>query len=236
MNIAICEDEKNQLDQISSYVEEWAKENNVKANIDCFSNGDSFLFNMENSINYDIIFLDINMGKVSGIDVSNIIREKDKDVSIVFITGTTKYALYGYNVNAMQYLLKPLNKERLFECLNEVYENNLSLDKNNFILIESSSKVFKLDSLSIIYCAMFYPDVHIYTTNTKLIIKMKFADLENLLSDKNFIKPHRSYLVNLRYIYMIDNNYIILDNDDKIPISRLKIKEINRKFVEYFTK
>lgn len=234
MNIAICENEKYQINQISSYVQEWSQENNVNTNIQSFSSGESFLFEWENNKNYDVIFLDITMNKISGIDVSNIVREKDKEVSIIFITATASYALHGYNVGALQYLLKPLDKNKFFHCLDMVSKNRI-INKDNFILLESYKKTFKLDYSSIIYCVMYYPNVHIYTTKNMIEAKIKFTNLEGLLSDKGFIKPHRSYLVNLEHVHMIDNNHLILNNNDKIPISRLKIKEVNRKFIEYFS-
>lgn len=234
MNIAICENEKYQTNQIYNYVREWSQKNNVNTNIQCFNSGESFLFEWENNKNYDVIFLDITMNKISGIDVSNIVREKDKEVSIIFITATASYALHGYNVGALQYLLKPLDKNKLFECLDLVSKNRI-INKDNFILLESYKKTFKLDCSSIIYCAMYYPNVHIFTTKDMIEAKIKFTHLEELLSNKGFIRPHRSYLVNLEHVHMIDNNHLILNNNDKIPISRLKIKEVNRKFIEYFS-
>ena len=122
MNIAICEDNIEELNIINEYIEQWSKNNNIKVKIDKYQSSESFLFEWTDYNKYDIVFFDIKMKKVSGIELSNLVREKNKVVDIVFVTGMIEYALHGYKVSAMQYLLKPIKQDDIYSCLNKVLE------------------------------------------------------------------------------------------------------------------
>ena len=112
---------------------------------------------------YDAIFLDIEMKKMSGIELSNIIRKKNKTVNLVFVTGEFKYALHGYKVGALQYLMKPIKKEDLFECLDIIKEKiKVTNDSGNYITIELPKRSIKLNCETIEYCIMFSPYIDIY--------------------------------------------------------------------------
>lgn len=110
MKIAVCDDQSIQIDLMNKHIKEWADINNVDIDIDNYRSGEAFLFEWLDYDKYDIVFLDIEMNKVSGIELSNKIREKNKIVDIVFVTGIFKYALHGYKVGALQYLIKPVKK------------------------------------------------------------------------------------------------------------------------------
>ena len=109
MKIAVCEDQTVQIDLLNYEIENWSDEKNISISIDNFTTAEAFLFQWSDYNKYDIIFLDIKLSKMSGIELSNIIREKDKNIDIVFVTGFLKYALHGYKVGAIQYLMKPVN-------------------------------------------------------------------------------------------------------------------------------
>lgn len=111
MKIAICDDQEIQLELMERYIKEWAIKNSVEISIDKFNSAEEFLFEWEDYEKYDAIFLDIEMKKMSGIELSNIIRKKNKTVNLVFVTGEFKYALHGYKVGALQYLMKPIKKK-----------------------------------------------------------------------------------------------------------------------------
>ena len=235
MNIAICEDNQMQLDLLEKFIKIWAQDNNVKVHIKGFKNAESFLFDWYEKKMYDAIFLDIQMSEMTGIELSKIIRKDDKNIEIIFTSGYTKYAVDGYDVNALRYLIKPLSEEKIKECLDIIHNKNIKEDKSRNIIIDKNRKsTMKVDCNDIIYCYMVYPFVYIQTITNKIEVRMKLSDLEELLSDKKFIKPHRSYLVNLKYISFINKNYLKLDNGEKVPISRLKFNEINEIFIKYF--
>ena len=145
MKIAICEDQIEQANLLTSQIQNWAKENKINISIDNFSSAEAFLFEWIDYNKYDIIFLDIEMSKVSGIELSNIIREKNKEIDIVFVSGFFKYALHGYKVGALQYLLKPVKESDLYLCLDRTL-NRISTpqgDNKSTIIIETTHENIK---------------------------------------------------------------------------------------------
>ena len=235
MKIAVCDDHEIQLDLMNKYIKEWATANEVNISIDNFKNAESFLFEWEDYEKYDIIFLDIEMNTMSGIELSNIIRKQNKTVDIVFATGIFKYALHGYKVGALQYLIKPIKKDDVAECLDNT-KNRMKVrnDDSKYITIETPKKSLKLNYDTIEYCIMFSPYIDIHTNSDKITLRKKISDIENLLPKRSFIRCHRSYLVNIKYIKTVTKDNVILESGLKIPISRGKYNETNDAFINYF--
>ena len=113
------------------------------------------------------------MAKMSGIELSNIIREKNKDVEIVFVTGFFKYALHGYRVGALQYLIKPIKISDLYLCLNKVQDRINDKSEVSTLIIETPKKIIKLNDNEIHYCIMFSPNIDIHTSSGKITLRKK---------------------------------------------------------------
>ncbi len=141
MKIAVCEDQVAQINLLNIKIKSWAKEKDINISIDNFSTAESFLFQWSDYDKYDIIFLDIRMSKMSGIELSNIIRERNKNLDIVFVTGFFKYALHGYRVRALQYLIKPVNDSDLYFCLDKTLERINDKDETSTLIIETTKKL-----------------------------------------------------------------------------------------------
>lgn len=235
MKIAVCDDYEIQLDLMNKYIKEWATLNKIDISIDNFKSGEAFLFEWEDYEKYDIIFLDIEMNKMSGIELSNIIRKENKTVDIVFVTGIFKYVLHGYKVGALQYLMKPIKKEDVAACLDNT-KNRIQFNDDNskYITIETPKKSLKLNYDNIEYCIMFSPYIDIHTNSDKITLRKKISDIEKLLPKTSFIRCHRSYLVNIKYIKIVNKDNVILESGIKIPISRGKYNETNDAFINYF--
>ena len=234
MNIAICEDNIEELNIINEYIEQWSKNNNIKVKIDKYQSSESFLFEWTDYNKYDIVFFDIKMKKVSGIELSNLVREKNKVVDIVFVTGMIEYALHGYKVSAMQYLLKPIKQDDIYSCLNKVLERIDSTDESSkFMIIKTPKKSMKLNYDEIYYFEMFSPNIVIHTIKEEIALRKKISEIEKELKSSSFIRCHRSYIVNLKYVKSISKKTIILENEVNIPLSRNKYKEVNDYFINY---
>ncbi len=235
MKIAICEDQIEQSNLLTSQIQNWAKQNKVDISIDKFVSAEAFLFEWVDENKYDIVFLDIEMSKMSGIELSNIIREKNKEIDIVFVSGFFKYALHGYKVGALQYLLKPVKESDLYICLDRTL-NRISTtqgDNKSIIIIETTHENIKLDYKDICYSIKFSPYIDIHTKEQKITLRKKISDIEELLPSQYFIRCHRSYIVNVMHIRSVIKTNVILENGVKIPISRGKYNEVNDAFINY---
>lgn len=234
MNIAICEDNIEELNIINKYIDKWSKKNNIEVNIDKYLSSESFLFEWMDYNKYDIIFLDIKMKKVSGIELSNLIREKNKDVAIVFITGFIEYALHGYKVGAIQYLLKPINQDDIYLCLNKVLDRINSEDElSRFMVMKTSKGDMRLKYNEIYYFEMFTPNITIYTLKEQMTLRKTISEIEEELKCDAFIRCHRSYIVNLEYVKSISKSTVVLENGVKIPLSKNKYKKVSDYFINY---
>ena len=235
MNIAICEDEVVQINLLSDHIKNWAHKNNINIYIDTFKTAESFLIQWSDYEKYDIIFLDIKLSEMSGIDLSNIIREKNKIVDIVFVTGFFKYVLHGYKVGALQYLIKPINKFELYFCLDKTLERISDKNNTSMLIINTTKQIIKLDYNEIYYCIMFSPYIEIHTNLEKIVLRKKISEMEGILPSEYFVRCHRSYIVNIKKIKSITKNNVVLENEIKIPISRGKYNEINNAFIDYIS-
>lgn len=233
IKIAICEDNTIQLNTITKLIDRWSKSSGVKVKTYGFSSSESFIFEHAEDIPYDILLLDIEMKRISGIDLARLIRLKNKHVIIIFVTGNAQYALEGYEVQAINYILKPLDERKLFNCLNMAYENLNVKKSDSIVVIETPKMTYKINVDEIIYCAMFSPHIDIYLINDKITLRKKMCEIEDMLPNSLFIRPHRSYLVNMKYINVITRNCIILDNEVEIPIGRGNYTIVNEQFFSY---
>ena len=233
MKIAICEDQAVQVNLLNNKIKKWANDYDIEVTINNFTTAESFLFEWEDYDKYDIIFLDIKLGKISGVELSNIIREKNKNVDIVFVTGFFKYALHGYKVGALQYLMKPIKISDLYFCLNKTQERISNKNDKYMMILETPKKYIKLNCNEIHYCIMFSPYIDIHTSSEKITVRKKISELEREIPSKYFIRCHRSYIVNLKYIKSITKDNVILESSIKIPISRGRYKEVNDTFINY---
>ena len=130
MRIAICDDEILQLELLKYYVEKWAKDRGINPSIELFQSAEAFHFEWLEDSSYDIILLDIQMAELSGIELAKLIREKDKHIQIIFVTAISDYIGEGYNVDAINYLIKPLSYK--FYSINN-FPNNLALLANTLL-------------------------------------------------------------------------------------------------------
>ena len=122
MNIAICEDNKTQSDLIKQMVRNWSIKGKNVIKITCYQSAEAFLFCLPEDGPFDILLLDIQMKEMTGIDLAKQLRETKDEVIIIFITAMKEYVFEGYNVDALQYLLKPIKETSLFECLDKAVD------------------------------------------------------------------------------------------------------------------
>lgn len=232
MKIAICDDEVLQLELLNHYVERWANEKDISYSVELFQSAESFHFQWLEDSSYDVILLDIEMGELDGIQLSKLIREKDNRIQIIFITALTDYIHEGYEVDAINYLIKPISEQKFKETLNKAIGRKESKSKS--IFIESSGVVYRVDEDSIMYVEIKNHQLHIYKKDRVIRTRKTLKEIEEILSRDEFIKPHRSYMVALKYIKKIDSKQITLRDNSLIPISRGNYEEVQRSFFDYF--
>lgn len=186
----------------------------------------------------DLIFTDIQMPNLSGMEFSKMILNKGS--KIIFTTAYEDFALESYKVNAIDYLVKPISYPEFISAANRAKQyindkptsNDVTSYKDDYIFVKSDYKLIKIDIKDLIYIEGLKDYLKFYTVNSeKPILSLKsMKSLEEELSDKNFMRVHRSYMVNLKKITTIERNRIVFGNK-YIPVSE-KYKESFQGFID----
>lgn len=232
INIAIIDDEKVQAELLKKYVQSWADIKNYIINTEDFPSAESFEFIWSMDKKYSIILLDIQMNGINGLELAKEIRKQDEKVIIIFITAISDYIGEGYDVDALNYLIKPVKKDKLYECLDKAV---LKMpEKEEYILIDTEEGTQKICEKDIIYIEAFAHFVEINTAKGKYTARKNISSMEKELDKNLFIRCHRSYIAGLRYIKRILSSELELDNRQVIPISRRLYTVTNMAFIKYF--
>ena len=232
MRIAVCDDEAAHRQLLGKYVQEWAQAASVRTQVVFFQSGENFLFSWEDDKAYDLVMLDIEMGELNGCDLAAKIREQDQTVPIVFVTGYEEYMAYGYDVAALHYLVKPVKKDRLFTVLDRVWAGRQPEEK---LLLETDQGMVSIGRGKIWYAEATGHQCELYLEKESLCLKCSIGALEKLLSGgKQFVKSHRSYLVNLEHVAAVQKAGLILDDGRQVPLSRYVYRQVNEAFVAFY--
>lgn len=228
VNIVICENDKNDQEFVKAKVVEILDDLNIEYEIKVYNSGDDLLEGYDKYT--DIILLDIQMYGLDGMETARKIREFDDNVEIIFITSFVEYALEGYEVNAYRYLLKPVKDEdlrtSLINCLND-----RNFVKRSIVIKEGDTRI-KISLKDIMYIEVQGNDITVHTLKDTYRTKGTMSNFETEINSDMFVRCHKSYLVNLEYIKSIKRYTSILVNDEEVPLSRNKYKEIKDRFFE----
>ncbi|MCF6460188.1 LytR/AlgR family response regulator transcription factor [Clostridium sp. Cult3] len=233
INIAIVDDEKMQVELLKKYVENWADKRDIKTITEAFYNGESFEFSWSVDKRYDVLLLDIEMPGINGVELAKKIRKEDNLINIIFITAIPDYIGEGYDVEAINYLIKPIDENKLYECLDRALQKTPKEEK--IILIEEQGGIHRIVQDDILYIESFGHNVEINTTDDKYFIRKNIGAIEKELDENSFVRCHRSYIVNLKHINKIGKDELKLDKGETIPVSRRQYANTNKAFIRYYS-
>ena len=228
--IAICDDEPASASFVKEQVIKWAKNYDIQVFIDIFPSAEAFLFQYADCKDYAILLLDIEMGKMNGIELAKRVRSQNREIQIVFLSGYTEYLSDGYEVEALHYILKPIQTEKLFSVLNRAVEK---LKQNTrSLLLNLHDEIIRIPFYEIWYAEVMknYITIHASEAHT---VKKTLGELEQELDD-SFFRTSRSFLVNLRYIRKITKSDVTLKDGTVIPLSRGLYDSINQAMIRHF--
>lgn len=232
MRIAICDDEEVQQKLVKKYLEEWAEKNNVLLEVKLFLSGENFLFQWEDDKNYDLLILDIEMGRLNGMELAVEIRRQNEELPILFVTGYDRYMAQGYEVSALHYLLKPIHKEKFFAVMDKLNRKEKQEPK---LLFQTESGAISLPVSKVWYLEARGHQCILYTADEEYVLHSSISAIVQYLSDyPEFVRCHRSYLVNVRHISAIIKPEVILDDKRRLPVSRSAEKEVHQTFIEFY--
>ena len=227
MRIAVCDDEELFRIEFKSVLDKVLI--NAEYDIDTFSGGSS-LYEAFLKNPFDLVFLDIEMPGIDGITLAKRLRAVSENVQIVFLTSHIEYALEGYEVNALRYLVKPVDMNKLSEVLKYIQDK-----KNNSrqIMIKQEGEDIVIDISDIIYMESMDKNIRIVTSKSEYITRYNISDYEEELKNSGFLRIHRGYLISLSKVKKIVKNDVVMDGDISLPVSRSNIKTLKDALYAY---
>ncbi len=234
MKICYCEDEPAQANYLKEKINQWAKVRNVKCEVDVFLSAEELLF--ERAVfPYDLMLFDISMKKMNGMELAKNIREKDKEVKIVFLTSDKSFVFDGYEVNALRYLMKPIDQKKLYDLLDYIEEISKK-ETVSYIILKADLENIRLAVDDVMYIEAEGHYVNIYQRDRSCLrVKEGFQQILQKFKEGggSFIACHRSYAVNLHNVNMISRTECKVGKEFILPVSRGLYMELNKAFIEY---
>lgn len=215
LRIAIVEDNALHCQQLTEHLRRYEEENKLTFEIDSFVSGIHFF--EDYTPRWDVIFLDIDMPGTDGMSVAEDIRRSDTGVVLIFVTNLTHYAIKGYAVNAMDYILKPINYTSFCITLNKVVQHYKNITET-FINLKLKNGIRKISLNSIYYVEVLNHYLTYHTFEGDFTIRGTFASAEKELSEQ-FAKCNSCYLVNLKYVKFVNKENVQI-GPYTLPISR----------------
>lgn len=224
ISIAIVENQEEDKNVLESYIRKYQMDSSdYDFNITYFQSG--ILFVDKYKSNFDIVFMDIDMPQMDGLETAKKIREVDSKVLIIFITNLAQMAIKGYSVNAFDFIPKPVSYYEFSTMLTR------ALNKNSF-----DRKTVKIDALSIVYAEVINHSLIFYTQEGEEINTWdSLSNVYKQVKDLEFAKVNNSQIVNLRSVLLIDGFDITLKNSKHLFLSRKEKKEFYNTFVSFTT-
>jgi len=235
LQIAVCDDNIDELSNIVQLINQYRAERHFSCEYAVFSNGFELVSALEKRKRFDIYCLDIIMPGFTGIDVAKEIRSYDKTAPIIFFTTSPEFALESYSVKAINYVLKPISKEKFFFTFDDILER-IKLEKNeDAIVVKSNEGIQKILTSNLVFVEVIGRSVFYHLQSGRVIecIESFSSVCDNLLKYRQFIKTHRSFIVNMQYVDTIENRQLTLQTLTSIPIAQGKAKEIKEQYLAY---
>lgn len=229
LRIIICEDDKNcqaELQQIINHV----LFDKIDVTIEKYDSGTALLeeWNRCGEINADLIFLDIQMPEINGLQLAKILRGNNIDTDIVFVTGHSEYVFRAYEIHAYDYLLKPITVGKMEEVLKRYIDERMA-DGQRYLYVNKKSQKLRIPLNRVYYFISDRRKIKAVMGNAygEVEFYMKLEDLEEKLRDAGFVRCHQSYLVNSHKVLSWERTSIVLIGKEHVPISRKYIDIVN---------
>ncbi len=227
MKIAICDDERQIINDYTKIIGEYLVAKNIVCSVDGFTDGNSFL---QLAGEYDLVFLDYDLPDINGMEIARSIRANDGKIMIVFLTAYAEHVFDSFHVDAFRYLLKPVSKEAVYEVLEKFVE---IYNHNRKITIPTNNAYISVDADEVIYIEAAKKHTKVKTTGNEFMANKAISVYQTEIANPHFFRTHRGYIVNMRYISTVEKNTITLTNGEIILLSSKCRDEFNKSYMNY---
>jgi DNA-binding LytR/AlgR family response regulator len=229
VHIGIVEDDEMDRGTLEQYFCKFKQEKGTAFEIDYFSDGLQFI---EDYVpDFDIIFMDIQMPHVNGLEAAKRLRTVDESVCLIFVTSMAQYAICGYEVGAMNFLLKPIQYHTFCREMEKALRK-IGDRKQDALLLTAKEGHVRVERPKIYYVESEKHYLCFHTSDGEYHVRGTLGEWEELIQNRDFFRCSQSYLVNMAHVSRILSNTVLIGGDE-IPISRSKKKEFMDAFTNY---
>lgn len=233
LHIAVCDDEPSDRRHIAGLTEEVLQDAGLSCAIFSYSDGRELLDAVRNGTSFHIFLLDVMMDAIGGMDLANLLRKLGDSAAIIFVSSNREMAMRGYEVAAARYLEKPVRRDRLQEALLFCYR---TFCEKKALLLPTGRGRRRISCSEVVYAEAADRATRLILTGAREeSVSMKFSDLAAMLPERQFVRSHRSYLVNLEHVSYVRNREVELTTGAVLPVSRYRLDELQRRMVDYLT-
>ena len=221
VRVAVVEDNERDRERLTKQLRRYEQERELRFELVEFPDGEDLV--TDYSADYDMILLDIEMQFMDGMRAAKAVRALDPEVPIIFVTNAPQYAIEGYRVRALDYILKPVSWFSFCESLDRALQHRRAREAQQSITVALRDGKTRLNTERICYVEVQDHELTYNTRDGKFMTKGAIRDAEELLSAPNFVRCNRCYIVNLRYVEAIQGSDVKV-NGDLIQVSRRQRK------------
>lgn len=229
---AICDDENTILDYLYEHISREFERQKADVHIDKYSSGNEFL-RFHKAKPYDVVFLDIDMPEISGFDIAEKINGSEPTL-IIFVTMHDELVFSSLKFQPFRFIRKSFIDDELGEVVDDIIKVLSKRIAGRKFKLQTRSHDMYVDVEQIVYIEIYGHWLHVYTCDGEVLECYGIlSDYESQLEPFDFVRTHKSYLVNCRYIHSIQKEQVVLDNKTSVPLSRRRINAVNDKFTKY---
>ncbi len=229
LKIAICDDSAADARFVETQLTQWAARRQIGVLPQVFSSAESFLFHYAEDKLWDILLLDIEMGGMDGVTMARTIRRDNEAVQIVFLTGYSDYIAEGYDVAALHYLMKPVDRDKLFAVLDRALDRHRQNER--CLNLEIGGEMARIPFYEIRYLDVQHNYVTVHA-GADYTVKRTLGEFEQELDDR-FARVGRSLIVNLKYIRRVTKTDVSLSDGTVLPLPRGAYEGLNRAIIQH---
>ena len=231
-DIAVCDDERYQLGNMEWLLGNLGKKMNLSMEIDTYESGEALLDSMRKGMRYDLIYLDIELSGMNGLETAERIREIDWHVPLVYVTYYESYMIDTFCVTPSGFIVKPVDAREFEKTFKRICMR--LMDKDEYYRFQYDKKPYKIPLRDIKYFESNLRQIEIVWEGGRCRLYKKMQEIEEELGEygRHFLRVHRSYLVNYSYVEKLTYYYVMLETGEKLPISRGKRVELEKKLLQ----
>ena len=226
--IAVVDDDPRDAQILKDCVEEYCRRSDQAAMVHVFHDGLDLIRSTEN---HDIVFLDIQMKKLDGLETARFIRKISRDSVLIFVTNMAQFAIKGYEVDALDFILKPATMASIVYVMDKAMKR-LNDGGQALFSLKTADGPISLSANDIIFVEVFDHNLVYHTTRGDYTVRGRLGDVSEKLSPDRFVMCNRSFIVNLRHVSNVTAEYLLI-GDTRISVSKSHRKELMKRFSNY---